>query len=108
MPARGGKALVHNLNDGRGLALHPGDSGFGQRQKRAVHQHQLCAGMAEDIGHGVHIQPGVDGFSTAPQAGTPKCASAWAGMLGSSVATTSPGRMPRAASAEASSVTRRA
>ena len=45
-------------------------------------------------------------FSTAPQAGTPKCASAWAGMFGSSVATTSPGAIPDFASAEASRETR--
>jgi len=45
-------------------------------------------------------------LSTAPAAGTPKAASAWAGMLGRMVATTSPGSMPRPASAEASRVTR--
>ena len=41
-------------------------------------------------------------FSTAPDIGTPKCASKIAGTFGAMTATVSPGRTPRLASAEAS------
>ena len=60
------RLCVRDLDDGRPVALHHRDGGFGKAQKRGIDQRDLRLAMAEDIAHRIDVEPCVDRVQHRP------------------------------------------
>jgi hypothetical protein len=86
--------------------LHLRDGGFGQRQEGRVAEQHLGLPVAEDIGHGIDIEPRVDRVQHRAAGGHAEMRLGLGGHVGQQGRHHVAGRDPARISAEASRVTR--